>query len=438
MTAVPLGRGAYKRLYAGTPEVKLLNRWLEANPANPREGTSILSRPGTTQLLAPFDQGSFTGTGSMRGNYELGGLFDGGLFTVCGSNLYLIAEDLSVTPIQGTVGGTSYPEVAWQKGIGYERFWISDGITLQYYEGLSSANGTLSLTGTIVNGTDKFEIGGVYYVWGTSFSGSDAGTSSNPYVVKPTDTAAVLDPMGQLILAINATGTAGVDYSATITVANAIVSAANNSGAIPATSAKLTALTSGSAGNSITFTITGGTALAATGSGTLTNGGIHILQTCTLPDGVTPGSIAQLKGYVLIAQSDNQKFYWVNPGEITVDPLNFASKESSPDPIISMRAVGDQVMIMGAKSTENWYATGNLDSPFAPIDGRVYARGVVAGTPVVVDDGIILVGDDGRVYSIGFSSGDTTDTAWGVTRISNNGVEERIRYAIRREAGLTP
>ena len=121
-----------------------------------------------------------------------------------------------------------------------------------------------------------------------------------------------------------------------------------------------------------------------------------------------------------------------------IDPLDFASKESSPDPIIHMRAVGDQVMIMGAKSTENWYATGNLAAPFAPIEGRVYARGVVNGTPVVVDDGIILVGDDGRVYSIGYQPGDSTDTAWGVNRISNNGIEERVRYQIRRQQGLTP
>jgi hypothetical protein len=103
-----------------------------------------------------------------------------------------------------------------------------------------------------------------------------------------------------------------------------------------------------------------------------------------------------------------------------------------------MRAVGDQVMIMGAKSTENWYATGTLSAPFAPIEGRVYARGVMNGTPVVVDDGIILVGDDGRVYSIGFQPGDSTDTSWGVNRISNNGIEERVRYQNRRQDGLIP
>lgn len=438
MTSVPLGKGAYERLYAGAPVVELLNRWLEANPTNLREGTSVLARPGTTSLIPPLNQGSFAGLGAMRGNYTLAGLFNDALFVVCGSNLYKIDLNLTVTPITGTVGGTGYPEVAWQAGIGYQRLWISDGLLLQYYDGLSKANGTLSLTGTIVNGTDKFQVDGVFYVWGTVFSPSDAGTNANPYVINPTSLSSGVDPLDQLVLAITATGIAGTDYSATITGPHTHVTAANNSGVIPATSVKLSAKVAGTGGNALTFVVTGGTHLTASGSGTLQNGGLNVLQGCTMPGGVTPGSLTQVSSYVMVAQGNSQVFFWVKPGEITIDPLDFASKESSPDPIVHMRAVGDQVMIMGDKSTENWYATGNLAAPFAPIEGRVYARGVIPGTPVVVDDGIMLVGDDGRVYSIGFQPGDTTDTAWGVNRISNNGIEERVRYQIRREDGLTP
>lgn len=438
MTAVPLGKGAYERLYAGAPIIELLNRWLESNPANLREGTSVLARPGTTQIAGPLNQGTFAGLGAMRGNYTLSGLFNDSLFVVCGSNLYKIGLDMTVTHIVGTVSGTGYPEVAWQAGAGYQRLWISDGLLLQYYQGQSSSSGTLTKTGTIVNGTDKFEVGGVFYVWGTSFSPSDAGTSANPFVVNPTSISLGLAPLDQLVLAVNDTGTGGVDYSGTIAGANTLVSAANNSGVSPATSLKFTAILAGVGGNAIAFTVTGGAALNASGTGTLVNGGIDALQGCTMPGGVAAGSVTQVSSYVLVSQPLSQKFYWVNPGETSIDPLNFASKESSPDPISVMRAVGDQVMIMGEKSTENWYATGNLAAPFAPIQGRVYARGVIAGTPVVVDDGVILVGDDGRVYSIGFQSGDATDTSWGVNRISNNGIEERVRYQVRRQQGLVP
>ena len=586
MTAVPLGKGAYERLYAGSPLIQLVNRWLEANPANLREGVGIIARPGTTELES-FSPGSYTGQWPMRCNYALNGLFGNDLFVVCGSNLYRLTDNgdntITVTPITGTINGDGTPEVAWQAGIGYQRLWISDGTLLQYYSGLSPATGTLTVTGgtnatgtltqtgTIVNGTDKFEVGGVYYVWGTIFSGSDAGTVGNPYVVNPTSQSSVLDPMNQLIkaindggvagtdysstltdnssvnaigdgnvpatvvtfkaltaglpgaaitlsitggtaltasgggtltysgvvygtdkfevggiyytfgttfssldagtssypyiinptsqtygfdpldqavLAINGTGIAGTDYSNTITVPNPLATAADlaaqlaqqngNTFVPPSTTITITAITPGTDGNSIIFTVAAGTALTASGSGTLTGGGLNILQDCPMPDNVSPGSITQVSSYVMVAQGNSQIFFWINPGATNIDPLNFASKESSPDPIVCMRAVGDQVMIMGAKSSENWYATGVFTDPFAPIEGRVYARGVVLGSPVVVDDGVFLVGDDGRVYSIGYQPGDSTDTSWGVNRVSNNGIEERVRYQIRRLDGLTP
>lgn len=436
MTAVPLGRGAFKRLYAGTPEVKLLNRWLEANPANLREGTSVLARPGTTNLMG-LSPGAFSGYGSMRGTYALSGLLSDSLFVVCGNTLYRINQNMTVTTITGTIAGTGYPEVAWQKGIGYERLWIADGLLLQYYAGTTAASGTLTKTGTIVNGSDTIEIGGVYYTWGTTFSGSDAGTSSHPFVVNPTNTLTVLDPMNQLVLAIMDSGTPGTDYSGTIGGQNTLVGATGD-GNTPGVIDKITARAVGTGGNSITFTITGGSALSISGSGTLQNGGIDALQGCTVPGGLAPVTLSQVSSYVLVGIQNSQQFYWVNPGEVVIDPLNFASKESSPDNITHIRAVGDQVLIIGEKSTENWYATGNLSAPFAPIQGRVYARGAITGTPVVVDDGVFLVGDDGRVYSVGFQPGDNTDAGWGVQRVSNNGIEERIRMQIRREGGLTP
>lgn len=442
MTALPLGRGAWERKYAGGPIIELLNRWLEQNPANLREGTAVLARPGTTQIVPVLNQGTFTGFGAMRGNYALSGLFGNDLFVVCGSNLYRLTDNgdgtITTTHITGTLSGTGYPEVAWQAGLGYQRLWISDGVLLQYYQGLSAASGTLTLVNPVVPGTDVFEVGGTYYGFGTSFSGSDDGTSSHPFIINPTSTESGLDPLNQVVLAITSTGIAGTDYSATLTGPNTEVTAANNSGVTPATSALLSALTAGTGGNSITFTIIGGTSLTVSGTGTLANGGLNALQGCTMPGGVTPNSLTQVSSYVLVSVSNSQEFFWVNPAEVTIDPLNFASKESSPDPIEVMRSVGDQVMIMGARSTENWYATGNLAAPFAPIEGRVYARGVIAGTPVVIDDGVVLVGDDGRVYSIGYQPGDSTDTAWGVNRISNNGIEERVRYQLRRQDGLTP
>lgn len=428
MTTIPLGVGAYERLAAGVPSIVLQNRWVETAPGNLREHTMLLSRPGTTPQLS-FSPGSFAGFGAMRGNYFFGGLFDDSLFTVCGSNLYRVHPDMTKTPIAGIVSGRGHPEMAWQKGIGFERLFISDGLVLQFYAGTTHAKGTLTLTGAIVNGVDQFQIGGVYYTWGVAFSGLDAGTAAHPFVVNP-----LTDALGQLVKAILASGTPGVDYSATIGGANTLVTA-TASGGPPGTPVTFTALLSGTGGNAIATVVTGGTHLAF-GAATLLNGGIDALEGVTVPDGQAVASLTQVSGYVLVSIANSQKFYWINPGAIIIDPLNFAEKEAAPDAIVAMRTIGDQATIIGHASTENWYATGDLNVPFAPIEGRVYQHGAVTGTPCIVSDAVMLVGDDGVAYQTGYSYGSTAD--WGVHRISNHGIEERIRRQIRRQAGLTP
>lgn len=436
MTTVPLGRGAWKRNYAGEPEVQLLNRWVESNPTNLKEGVALIARPGTNQLLG-FNPGAYDGENPMRGQYVLNGLFNDALFVVCGENLYKVTEDpedqneLTVTQIQGIIHGNGYPEVSWSKGPGYEQLWIADGVLLQYYGGTTSAKGTLTKTGTITSGGVTVQIGGIYYAWNDAVnSGSPAGTNSNPYRV-----TTVGDPMANLIAAIMFTGTPGTTYSSTIGGQNTDVTAEAANDLDPVGAITVIAREAGTIGNNISTTVPTGSSVSF-GGAFLANGGIEALQGCAVPDGQTVISTTQVSGYVLVAVANSQKFYWVNPGEVTIDPLNFASKESSPDNIVAMRTVGDQVAIMGAKSTENWYATGNKDTPFAPIEGRVYARGVYPGSAVVVDEAAFVVGDDGRVYAIGYKAGE--DAGFGIDRISNNGIEERIRRQIRREGGLKP
>ena len=163
---------------------------------------------------------------------------------------------------------------------------------------------------------------------------------------------------------------------------------------------------------------------------------MHALHGIMMPDGVGAKAVCSLKGYCLVAVAASQQFYWIEPGEVTIDPLNFANKESSPDNIQDIVRVGDNALIVGESSTESWYATGQLDAPFAPVAGRVYNRGALDGTVVVVKDSVILVGDDGVVYQIGYSSGGGAD--YGVSRISNHGIEERIRRQVRREKGVVP
>lgn len=338
-----------------------------------------------------------------------------------------------------------------------------------------SATGTLTATGD-PDYTNVIQIGTTYYGWAADISGYADGTSAHPWLANKGTEAVSLANMAKLL---NFNGTSGKDYSAALTAASTDVSATSD-----ASHLYVTALVPGSGGNSIATTVlsgslvswgaatlTGGADTANTmvvtatsqytdgnsisttvvsgsflswGAATLAGGGNHSLHGVTVPPlaasqndkstNGTPGALATVSGYVLVAIANSQGFYFILPGATTIDPLNFAEKESNPDNIVDMITVGDLVMIMGQASTENWYASGNYLAPFAPVEGRVYMRGVVPGTPCLVKDSVIVVGDDGIVYEIGQSFGTTAQ--WGVHRISNHGIEERIRTLLRSQEGL--
>lgn len=421
MTSIPLGVGAYKRQFAGEPEVRLENRYVEKDPSNLREHLTLISRAGSSGLQ------SLAG-GTNRGNYSKLGLLNSDLFAVQGHNLWRVSAATEVaTQIMGTIAGDGFPYVTWMKGIGYEFLFISDGSTLQYFS--EHAHGTWTLTGSVQEGM-VIKIGATYYGWSATVEhGAPAGTVTNPYwallASGGTSTAANnAQSLANMVSAILASGTPGT-FSSTILTPNADVSMTATDKTLTATSVLNT-----SSGNIATTTPVDGGGAGAWGAATLTGGGGTTLQTVAgLGAGEVSKALATVSGYVLVSVGTTQKFYWLNPGETVIQPLNFAEKESNPDNILDLLTVGDQVFICGNGSTETWYATGNFAAPFAPIEGRVYARGVIEGTLVNVNDDVMLVGNDGIVYRIG---------AGGVTRISNHGIEERVRTQLRFEGLLSP
>lgn len=342
-----------------------------------------------------------------------------------------------------------------------------------------SASGTLTLSsGTISN--QVFNIANAWYSWSANVdANAPDGSSAHPWLaLLGVDATASFQNMVKLI---NFTGTAGLDYSTALATASPYVSATSTPTTLVATAVNpgtagngivttvfsgtglawgaatltggedssatmtLSSIASDASGNAVTTSVFSGSFLSWSGA-TLAGGGIHSLSGVTVPpialsdnSGATNNAakaLANVSSYVLVSVANTQAFYWLLPGETTIDPLNFAEKESNPDNIVDMLTVGDQVLITGEGSTENWYATGVFEAPFAPQEGRVYARGTIDGTAVVVSDSVILVGNDGIVYEVGESFGTTAQ--WGVHRISNHGVEERIRVQLRREQGLVP
>jgi len=154
------------------------------------------------------------------------------------------------------------------------------------------------------------------------------------------------------------------------------------------------------------------------------DGKVHLydgstVSALTLPDGYLAQDVDQLNQYVLVLTSGGSgRFYWIVPGETTIDALNYATAESSPDGAVAVRRVGDELWFFGTDTIEVWQATGDQDAPFQRASGRLYERGCLARDTVRrFDNSVMWVADNGEVCKGG-----------AVPQVvSDNGLTERIR-----------
>lgn len=154
--------------------------------------------------------------------------------------------------------------------------------------------------------------------------------------------------------------------------------------------------------------------------------GTAALATIATPDGIPMISLDIFNGYVICVQNNSDRFYWILPGVVTIDPLNFATAERLPDAVSQVRTIGDEIWFFGYKSIEPWRATGDATAPFQRTDGRSFAHGIFDGTAVPMKStSIIAVSDEGTVYEL----------AGTEQPISDPSIAERTRNAILTALG---
>lgn len=418
-TPIQLGTNDWFREVAKEARVPLHNRFFEQNPVLTEQPAALIARPGMKRFLTSV------GDGPVRAIYSQPGSFESAAFVASGDNLYRIDGDASVTFITNDLnGGSGYVSMAATGNIGStpEFLFIADGTVLLLYIANGYARGTL--TGTPANG-DVVRIDLVYYQFTNASvdAGTPAGTLANPWLVALGGSSD--EAFANLGAAVGNTGTAGSQYSTALTANDVVtlVSTASDNMVIRATDA-------GVLGNAIITTETG--AALAWGAGTLTDGGDPSLTQVATPDDVGIISVGYIGSYVIVVpaqgQGINGRFFWIEPGEITIDPLNFATAERAPDPVYSVVVFGDNFWLPGQSTTEVWYMTGSFDAPVARLQGITFDRGTWEGTAIQVKDSMFIVDADGGVFQI----------AGGIERVSNPAIEERIREAMQRQSALTP
>jgi len=410
MVGVPLGFQSYKRQYGQEPEIRLVNRFIEEDPTNQVEKISLLSRPGTTAFGG-------AGSGPITALAHQQGVFNDDLFYVSGDAVFRWDGVNAPIGLLGSVATDTIQATTFVAGPGYEHFFIADGISLKYYDGPAAATATLTVTPASppdIVATDTVTIAGVYYEWtaGSVDAGTPAGTMAAPWlVVLGADDEVSLTNMAA---AINASGIAGTTYSTALAQNTAVEAPATTP-----TSLSVRARVRGTGGNAITLAETG--ANIAWGSATLAGGGNQQLNQIITPDDVGMVSLATLASFVVAVVSNSQRFYFIRPGEVTIDPIDFAEAESEPDELIDVTRVGDALYFFGQSSTEVWYASADPLLPFLRQQGLAFSQGIRPGTFAQLRNTAFVVGEDKIVYKVANGN---------FQRISTHGIEERIRLGL--------
>lgn len=405
MSNLPLGRGAYDRPSGRMPTIECFNRFFEENPTNVENGVALLSRPGT-EYFNTF------GAGPIRQMYAQRGTFDGALFVISDDKLFRHDDDGTTTAINGTILGSGTPAVAGTS----QYLFIADGAQLLFYDGIGSrATGLLTLTTNATDGSTVV-LNGVTYTFKTAMTTAfDVQLGATAEASLDNLRAAVVADPEEVNIAFFVGTTANPFIAADFPRADGA------NWTLP-----LHALVSGPAGNAYTTTTT--IAGATFDDPTLTGGVADGLSGIQTPDDVGFVSLAVLEGYVLALVSNSQRIYFIRPGETSIDPLDFFEAEAIPDHGVSLRTVGDLVWCFGEQSSDAFYLSGaNPDVPFARFQGRSFSKGILPGTDGVIDNSVLVVGNDDIVYEI---------TPGGSTRMSNHGIENLIRRArkIERDA----
>jgi hypothetical protein len=161
------------------------------------------------------------------------------------------------------------------------------------------------------------------------------------------------------------------------------------------------------------------------------NGPSYIYNSVTLAfaqitDADFPGAVtvAYIDGYFVFNEPDSQKL-WVTAllDGTSVDPLDFASTEGSPDGLLAVASNFREVWAFGTNSIEVWYDPGNPGFPLERIQGAFNELGLAAPYSVAkMDNSIFWLGRDRRGQGIVYKANGYTGQ-----RVSTHAVEWQIQ-----------
>ena len=156
----------------------------------------------------------------------------------------------------------------------------------------------------------------------------------------------------------------------------------------------------------------------------------NVFQEITDPDFPGAVTVGYLDGYFVFNEPNSQKV-WVTSllDGLSVDPLDFASTEGSPDGLVAINIDHREAWMFGTDSIEVWYDAGLADFPLTRIQGAFNEIGCVAAFSVAkLDNGLFWLGTDARGQGIVYRANGYTGQ-----RVSTHAIE----YAIAQYGNIS-
>jgi hypothetical protein len=138
--------------------------------------------------------------------------------------------------------------------------------------------------------------------------------------------------------------------------------------------------------------------VAANGPSYIYNANTNVFAQITDEDFPGAVTVGYIDGYFVFNEPNSQKV-WVTSllDGLSVDPLDFASAEGSPDGLVSLTVSNREIWLFGTNSTEVWYDAGTADFPLQRIQGASNELGCTAPYSVAkMDNTVFWLGADAR------------------------------------------
>jgi len=164
--------------------------------------------------------------------------------------------------------------------------------------------------------------------------------------------------------------------------------------------------------------------IAANGPSYIYNTSTNVFAQITDPDFPGAVTVGYLDGYFVFNPPDSQQV-WVTSllDGLSVDPLDFASAEGSPDGLVALIVDHREAWLFGSNSVEVWYDAGTADFPLQRIQGAFNEIGCAAAYSVArLDNGLFWLGSDARGRGIVYRA-----NGYNGQRISTHAVEWHIQ-----------